>query len=142
MKLGLWPGLAECEECESGDDDDPNRPCLHCISWSGPEWARTDEPRTRIGVFDQDYAIMLFPEQEMRRFGYDLEEPCLGRVYNAMHSAVDRVVANLTEALKRTGLWRRSILLFLADNGGTFEHAGPVPGSSNFPLRGHKYSYF
>ena len=27
-------------------------------------------------------------------------------------------------------------------NGGTFEHGPPVPGSSNFPLRGHKYTWF
>eukprot|EP00750_Incisomonas_marina_P020911 INCI4111.6.p1 GENE.INCI4111.6~~INCI4111.6.p1 ORF type:complete len:734 (-),score=97.45 INCI4111.6:2429-4630(-) len=64
------------------------------------------------------------------------------RVYNGMHSGVEYVVANLTAELKASGLWNNSILLFLADNGGTFEHGLPVPGSSNFPLRGHKYSYF
>ena len=49
---------------------------------------------------------------------------------------------NLTEELKQRGLWNNSVLLFLSDNGGTYEHGAPVPGSSNYPLRGHKYTYF
>ena len=58
---------------------------------------------------------------------------------SVLYDACRYVVANLTAELKASGLWNNSILLFLADNGGTFEHGLPVPGSSNFPLRGHKY---
>lgn len=35
-----------------------------------------------------------------------------------------------------------SAQVLTGDNGGTAEHGTPVPGSSNFPLRGHKYSWF
>lgn len=34
------------------------------------------------------------------------------------------------------------MFVLTGDNGGTYEHGFPVPGSSNYPLRGHKYSYF
>lgn len=64
------------------------------------------------------------------------------RVYNAMHSAVDEVVKNVTLALRTAGMWQNTVFVLTTDNGGTYEHNGVVPGSSNFPLRGHKYSYF
>ena len=54
----------------------------------------------------------------------------------AVHSGVEFVVKNVTEELKSTGLWARTIFILTADNGGTKEHGMPVPGSSNFPLRG------
>eukprot|EP00040_Diaphanoeca_grandis_P042901 m.266368 g.266368 ORF g.266368 m.266368 type:complete len:678 (+) comp66964_c0_seq1:198-2231(+) len=64
------------------------------------------------------------------------------RIYNGMHSGVEYVVKNTTMELNNTGLWSNTIIVFSTDNGGTFEHGPPVPGSSNFPLRGHKYSWF
>ena len=64
------------------------------------------------------------------------------RYYNAMHFSVDRVFANLTQALTKKGVMNNTIIVVSADNGGTSEHGGQVPGSSNFPLRGHKYSFF
>eukprot|EP01008_Symbiontida_sp_HLA12_P002293 NODE_370_length_960_cov_207.169654_g363_i0.p1 GENE.NODE_370_length_960_cov_207.169654_g363_i0~~NODE_370_length_960_cov_207.169654_g363_i0.p1 ORF type:complete len:305 (+),score=56.67 NODE_370_length_960_cov_207.169654_g363_i0:106-915(+) len=59
-----------------------------------------------------------------------------------MHSAVDSVVTNVTNALKTKGMYANTVFILSTDNGGTFEHTGVVPGSSNYPLRGHKYSYF
>ena len=64
------------------------------------------------------------------------------RVYNGMHSAADYIVANTTAELKAAGRWNNTVFVLSADNGGTAEHGPPVPGSSNFPLRGHKYSWF
>lgn len=64
------------------------------------------------------------------------------RYYNAMHFSVDRVLANVTQALTQKGILNNTIIVVSTDNGGTFEHGGDVPGSSNFPLRGHKYSFF
>lgn len=61
------------------------------------------------------------------------------RIYNGMHSGVEFVVKNVTEEMQRGGLWNRTIFVLTGDNGGTAEHGMPVPGSSNFPLRGHKY---
>jgi len=57
-------------------------------------------------------------------------------------SGVEFVVKNVTEELKAKKLWDNTILFLFADNGGTFEHGHPVPGSSNYPLRGHKYSFY
>ena len=64
------------------------------------------------------------------------------RVYNGMHSGVEYVVRNATSELTSAGLWNNTLFMLFGDNGGTFEHGMPVPGSSNFPLRGHKYSFF
>ena len=55
---------------------------------------------------------------------------------------VEFVVKNMTEELKSTGLWANTVFVLTGDNGGTAEHGMPVPGSSNYPLRGHKYSWF
>jgi hypothetical protein len=53
-----------------------------------------------------------------------------------MHSGVEFVVKNATEELKAAGMWDNTFFILYGDNGGTFEHGGDVPGSSNFPLRG------
>jgi hypothetical protein len=53
-----------------------------------------------------------------------------------VHSGVEFVVKNVTEELKSSGLWARTIFILTGDNGGTSEHGMPVPGSSNYPLRG------
>ena len=59
-----------------------------------------------------------------------------------MHSGVEYVVKNVTEEMQAAGLWDNTVFVLCGDNGGTFEHGMPVPGSSNFPYRGHKYSWF
>ncbi|KAL3924988.1 MAG: hypothetical protein SGILL_000701 [Bacillariaceae sp.] len=64
------------------------------------------------------------------------------RYYNSMAFSVDQVIDNVTKALQRTGMYENSIIVISTDNGGTFEHEGKVEGSSNYPLRGYKYSYF
>ena len=68
------------------------------------------------------------------------------RYYNAMTFSVDQVIANVTNALKRNGMYENTVMVISTDNGGTYEHyhgpKSPVTGSSNFPLRGYKYSYF
>jgi arylsulfatase B len=64
------------------------------------------------------------------------------RYYNSMAFSVDQVIGNVTRALQRTGMYNNTIIIISTDNGGTFEHSGAVSGSSNFPLRGYKYSYY
>eukprot|EP01065_Artemidia_motanka_P022262 TRINITY_DN2647_c0_g3_i1.p1 TRINITY_DN2647_c0_g3~~TRINITY_DN2647_c0_g3_i1.p1 ORF type:complete len:557 (+),score=189.37 TRINITY_DN2647_c0_g3_i1:53-1723(+) len=64
------------------------------------------------------------------------------RYYNAMHSAADSVIGNVTAALKGRGMYENSVMVVYGDNGGTYEHGAPVYGSSNYPLRGFKYSFF
>ena len=52
-----------------------------------------------------------------------------------MVTALDDAVANVTAALRRTGLYRDSLIVFLSDNGG-------AERGSNWPLRGKKNSIY
>jgi len=55
--------------------------------------------------------------------------------FNGMLSFVDETVANVTSALRRTGVWADTLLVWTTDNG------SPVTvGGSNHPLRGGKGS--
>ena len=59
------------------------------------------------------------------------------RAFAAMTATLDEGVANVTQALKRTGLWDDTLVIFSTDNG------GPADGydknmASNWPLRGTK----
>ncbi|XP_033099224.1 arylsulfatase J-like isoform X2 [Anneissia japonica] len=59
------------------------------------------------------------------------------KMYAAMVSALDDGIGNVTKALKSTGLYENSVIIFTTDNG------GPVCGfdgncASNEPLRGSK----
>lgn len=54
-------------------------------------------------------------------------------VYANMLAMLDGAVSNVTGALRRTGLWTQTLLLFTADNGGIGEYG------NNYPLRGHKH---
>ncbi|KAH3745729.1 arylsulfatase B [Pelomyxa schiedti] len=54
-----------------------------------------------------------------------------------MINAMDQAVGNITSALKSTGLWQNSIIIFVADNGGPEGNA-----ANNYPLRGYKTTNF
>ena len=60
--------------------------------------------------------------------------------YMAMVSYVDESVARVEKTLKANGLWDNTFLLFLSDNGGA--SATDADSSTNYPLRGGKYSDF
>jgi len=60
--------------------------------------------------------------------------------YAAMVELLDGVLANLTGVLKDRGMWDDTLFVLTSDNGGP---QGPTEsGSSNWPLRGGKYSYW
>ena len=67
---------------------------------------------------------------------YNFTDPHLN-TFNGMVSVVDEAVGNVTWALKHTGLWNNTLVLYLHDNG-----APLGAGGSNFPLRGGKNSNF
>ena len=80
----------------------------------------THAPLQSLPQFEQLYANVSFKTQ---------------REYFAMMSTADAALANLTAALKDTGAWDNTLLVYTHDNG------APVQvGGSNFPLRGGKGS--
>ncbi len=57
--------------------------------------------------------------------------------FNGMISVVDSAVGNITDALKRTGQWNNTLIIYTHDNGAPLGQGG-----SNYPLRGGKNSNF
>jgi len=58
------------------------------------------------------------------------------RCYNAMVTALDESIGRIVEALKKSGLYGNSVIVFTSDNG------GPAKMANNMPLRGAKFSVF
>ena len=56
------------------------------------------------------------------------------KVQGAMTTELDYGVANVTRALRASGQWENTVLIFVSDNGGPLDH------SANAPLRGGKGS--
>lgn len=71
------------------------------------------------------------------------------RFFNAQASSVDHTLGQVVAALKRKGMYNNTVIVLSSDNGGTYERlftsllgVSSVPGVSNYPLRGYKYSLF
>ena len=54
-----------------------------------------------------------------------------------MASILDDGVRNVTDALKREGMWESTLLIFVSDNGGP-TNGNEGTASNNFPMRGGK----
>ena len=73
---------------------------------------------------------------------------CTRNFMLAMLAALDDAVGNVTAALKRTGMYDSSIILFTSDNGGAVADGEPqapngqAGAMNNYPLRGGKGGYF
>ena len=59
------------------------------------------------------------------------------RYYHAMVTYLDDVVGNLTDALKKRGMWDNLLFVTSSDNGGPVYAGG---GANNYPLKGGKMS--
>ena len=55
------------------------------------------------------------------------------RTYAAMVYAVDRGIGKIVKALKETNQYDNTLIVFMSDNGGNFDH-----GANNYPLKGTK----
>ena len=80
-------------------------------------------PHTPLEAKDEDLALFRDIEDEKRR------------TYAAMVYAVDRGVGNIVDALRDTGQFDSTLIVFLSDNGGRLDRGG-----NNFPLRDGKGS--
>lgn len=70
-------------------------------------------------------------DEDLKRFAHIKNKD--RRTYAAMVYAVDRGVGEVVKALKATNQYDNTLIVFLSDNGGNFDH-----GANNFPLKGTK----
>jgi arylsulfatase A-like enzyme len=61
-------------------------------------------------------------------------------VSNGMATVSDSVLANVTAALKKRGMWERTLIVHLSDNGGPVAAGCGSSHANNYPLRGGKHS--
>ncbi|XP_022329100.2 arylsulfatase B-like [Crassostrea virginica] len=59
------------------------------------------------------------------------------RTYLGMVTAMDEAIGNITETLKKKGIFNDTLIIFTADNGGWTTYGG-----NNYPLRGGKATVF
>ena len=79
------------------------------------------------------------PDEYKSRYSNKINWTDQRKTYAGMLTAADEGIGNVTDALRRTGLWEDTLLVFTTDNGGP-TITGCVQGSSNFPKRGGKHS--
>ena len=77
------------------------------------------------------------PESYLNKFSFIDDHD--RQYYHAMVNFLDGVVGNLTNALKKRGLWDNLLFVTSSDNGGPIYPGG---GANNYPLKGGKASYW
>ena len=104
----------------------------HCPLQVPEDWlARFDEPDDE--ALCQAQTASIFPGSTSKDYR------CRNQ-YRAMVALLDSVLGNITDTLKARGMWQDTLMVFSSDNGGPM--GLPESGSTNYPLRGAKYSGF
>jgi len=70
--------------------------------------------------------------------GYDLDYS----IMNGMATVSDSILGNLTNALKKKGMWNNTLLIHVSDNGGPAGRLSSGHSGNNWPLRGGKTNNF
>jgi len=81
------------------------------------------------------HAPLQVPEKYLNMFSFIDDHD--RQYYHAMVTFLDGVVGNLTDALKKRGLWDNLLFVTSSDNGGPVYPGG---GANNYPLKGGKAS--
>ncbi|KAK7075127.1 hypothetical protein SK128_003935 [Halocaridina rubra] len=93
------------------------------------------EPMFLYFPFQSVHAPLMVPKNYTKPYKYIHDHD--RRVYLGMVSALDEAVGRVVQALKSTGHYNNSVIVFTTDNGGTCHHGG-----NNWPLRGMKSTFW
>jgi arylsulfatase A-like enzyme len=94
------------------------------------ESANTEDPFFLFMSYNAPHTVLAATEEDLARF------PNLSgkrKIYAAMVYALDRGVGEMVKALKASGQYENTLIVFFSDNGGRNDQ-----GASNHPLRGVK----
>lgn len=96
------------------------------------------DPSTPLFLYYAPHIVHMpyqLPQEYLDKFSFIDDE--LRRYYHAMVFYLDGVIGDLTDALKRRGLWDNLLFVTSSDNGGPVSHGH---GANNYPLKGGKHS--
>ena len=104
------------------EKQDPSQPSFLYLAHQAVDSANPSDP-------------LQAPQHLIDKFGYIQNKQ--RQIFAAMVTSLDQSVRNVTDALKRNGLWNNSVTVFTTDNGGPAYFNDNV--ACNAPLRGRKY---
>lgn len=95
------------------------------------EAAQKNKPFFMFLAYNAPHVPLQAKEEDIKQFENIADKD--RQTYAAMVYAVDRGVAEIVKVLKETKQFDNTLIVFLSDNGGNFDH-----GASNYPLKGTK----